>query len=123
MQVRRHVGSQAGGGRRPVRVQRKVVHARLLHAHVPEVEALGSQTVCAKQRPRRGQVAAIAPGSGDGRRVHGGERRRHLHGAVGALPVVLGNGCGVITSVCGPAIHSGAAGEGVQSISIQGREN
>jgi hypothetical protein len=104
MQVGRHVGSQAGRRGRPTHgLQGKVVHARLLHAHVPEVEALGAQRVCAEQGPRGWQVTTVAPGTRDWRRVHGGERRGHLHGSgsgsgcgcvVTGLAVALGNGCG-----------------------------
>ena len=89
VQVARHVGGQACRGRRPSHgLQGKIVSPALLHAEVPEVEALGSQAVGRKQRLRGGQVAAVAPGAGrDGRRVHGRERRRHLHCEVlGAWP-------------------------------------
>ena len=100
VQVARHVRGQSRRGRRPSHwLQGKIVSPTLLHAEVPEVEALGSQAVGAEQRLRGGQVAAVAPWTGgDGRRVHGRERRRHLHGKgevpVWVVVVVLGNGGG-----------------------------
>jgi hypothetical protein len=35
------------------------------------------------------QVTSISPGAGDGRRVHGRERRRHLHGELVFVVVVM----------------------------------
>lgn len=77
MQVGRHVGSETrrrGGARN--RLQGEVVRVRLFHAHIPEVEAVG---------PERLQVPSQMPGRGNRRRVHGGERRRHLHNEFTAL--------------------------------------
>lgn len=100
MQIRRHVGGQTRGGRRASHgLQGEVVHARLLHAHVPEVEALGSQTVCSKQW-FRGQIATVAPWTRDWRRVHGGEGRGHLHGC-GGLSCLSCWAMWAIASVCG----------------------
>jgi hypothetical protein len=97
VQVARHIGGQAGGGGRASHgLQSEVVSPTLLHAEVAEVEALGTQAVCSsKQRLRLRQVAAVTPGAGNRRRVHGCEGRRHLHGGglvVGVAIVVPGNG-------------------------------
>jgi hypothetical protein len=110
VQIARHVRSQTRRGRRPSHgLQGKIVSPALLHTEVPEVEALRSKTVGAEERLRGGQVAAVAPWTGgDWRRVHGRERRRHLHDEV--LVVVPGNGGG--TSVCGPSSSSGLSLDG-----------
>jgi hypothetical protein len=96
VQVGRHVGGQTSGWGRPSHgLQGEVVHARLLHAHVPKVEALWSQAVGPKERLRGRQVATITPWTRNWRRAHGGERRRHFHaggeGSLVSLPVVRGN--------------------------------
>ncbi len=82
MQIRRHVSGQTRRGRRSAHgLDGEVVHASLSHAHVPEVEVLGAQRVCSKQRLRGGQVASVTPRAWQlCRRVHGGQWRRHLHG-------------------------------------------
>lgn len=81
MQVGRHVGGQACGGRGTSHwLQGEVVGARLFHAEVAEVEVLGPQGVGSKQWLRRGEISAVAPGAWQRRRMHGGEGRRHLHG-------------------------------------------
>jgi hypothetical protein len=46
--------------------------------------------VCSsKKRLRLRQVTSISPRAGDGRRVHGRERRRHLHGELVFVVVVM----------------------------------
>lgn len=82
MQVRRHVGSETGSGRRVlVRLDGEVIVAPgLLHAQVPEVEVCGSHGMGGKQGLRGRQVASVAPRARQWRRVHSGERRGHLHG-------------------------------------------
>jgi len=103
MQVGRHVGGQARGRRGPSHwLVRKVVHARPLHAHVPEVEALGAQAVCAKQRSRRRQVAAVSPWARYRWRAHGRERRGHFHDC-GVSVCLLCRATCAITIVCGPS--------------------
>lgn len=94
MQVRGHVCGETRSRRGPSHgLQGKVVGASLLHAHVPEVEALGAQRVCAKQRLRGRQVTSVAPRARKWRRVHGSQRRGHLHGGGGWRGVVV-EGCG-----------------------------
>lgn len=118
MQIGGHVGGQTRSGRRATHGLVEVVHVRLLHAQVTEVEALGAEAVCTKQRPRGGQVATIAPGPGDRWRMHSGERRGHLHDGGGnsvlsSVFLLLCLSCwatGAIASVCGRSFHSMAAG-------------
>jgi hypothetical protein len=118
VQVGRHVGGQAGcWGRSSHGLQAEVVSAGLLHAHVAKVEAVGSQAVGAKER-FRGEIAAVAPGAGDGRRAHGGERRRHLHGG-GRDSERLRGGRRRLLLHLRAMRRNGTLAAGVQPISIQ----
>lgn len=109
MQIGGHVCGQTRGRRGPSHgLQGEVVGGSLLHvhvplhAHIPEVEALGAEGVGAKQGLRGRQIASVAPGTRNWRRVHGSQRRRHLHdggwgsevGGRWSSAVVLGNCCG-----------------------------
>lgn len=87
VQVGRHVGGQTGGGGGASHgLHGEVVGGRgLLHAHVPEVEVLGAQRVCSEQGLCGWQVSSVAPWAGQRRRVHGCERRGHVHGCVGRV--------------------------------------
>jgi hypothetical protein len=95
VKVRGHVGGEAGRGRRILcGLYVEVVHATFPHAHIPEVEALRAHRVCSEERLRGRQVTAVAPRAGQGRRVHGCQRRRHLHAAKAEEGVGVGGGGG-----------------------------